>query len=386
MTPRQDEDVKCTIVHACGFSSRYGGNFIASLARLRETCRNQGWDFVTVFPEAARNRPWCAKLAAEDWRIRFIPDDASFARSAWAITEILVEENAWLIHTHFSRFDISAWLAARISGLLRSSPIRIVWHVHSDFQIQDTFLRRLKDIIKFRLMGASAHLFLVSDHLKERPLRSGFGPERLHVIPNRIDFSRLDGARSNADPFKVLGVKKDTAVLMFGWHPFVKGVDVALAAFEIVARTRSDLTLLIVGREQTQNEVVKRYPMEKPHWLKLVPPVDNVADYFRCAGIFLSASRREGFPYSVFEAGASGCLLILSDIPALRWMKESVYCWWFRNEDPIDLARMIIACAALKEDKRLKVAQVNSAFIRKHFPVDKWAIEVSEAYGRICAR
>jgi len=157
-----------------------------------------------------------------------------------------------LIHTHFTQFDAAAWFAARIAGLIRLRPIQVVWHVHSDFQIKDTALRRLKDFIKFRLMGRSAHIFLVSDHLKTRPLFAGFGRERLHVIPNGIDFSRLDAAKCRPESSKRMGVTKDSAVLMFGWSPYVKGVDVALAAFEIVARKRSDLMLVIVGLEQTR--------------------------------------------------------------------------------------------------------------------------------------
>ena len=373
------------IVHACDYASEYGGNFVASLAQLRQTCRGRGWEFVVVLPEAARKRPWCAKMRAENWRVRFIPDGASAPRCAWSLAGILVRENAQLVHTHFSQFDAAAWLAARISGLFRFRPIRVVWHIHSDFQVGTTAFRRLKDLIKFRVMGRSAHLILVSDHLKTRPLGAGFGPSRLHVIPNGIDFSRVDATPEAAEPFKGLGVKKDAAVLMFGWHPLVKGVDVALAAFEIVARSGSDLTLLIVGSEETRDAVRARYPQGHPRWIRVIPPVVNVADYLHGAAIFLSASRREGFPYSVFEAGASRCLLIASDIPALRWVKKSVRFWWFRNEDPDDLAGRIIECAALREDERRAVTWANAAFIREHLPVEKWAVEIAGAYGRICA-
>lgn len=372
-----------TVVHACGFAAEYGGNFVDSLSQLRETCRGRDLDFVAVFPESARERPWCVKLAAEHWRIRFLPDGASTVRCAWSIAGIISRENAQLIHTHFTDFDAAAWLGAKVAGLLGSRPVPVVWHMHSEFRAGDTVVRRLKDLIRFRCMGGSAHIILANDHLKERPLAAGFGRERLHVIPTGLDFARMDGTRSLVDPFTGLGVKKDAAVLMNGWAPAVKGVDVALAAFEIVARTRSDLTLLIVSRKQTRDEVRRLYPEGNPPWLRLIPAVDNNADYFRGAGIFLSASRREGFPYSVLEASASRCLLVSSDIPALRWIKESVRFWWFRSEDSIDLAGRIIECAALREDERREIVRVNSEFIREHRPVKKWAVEVAEAYGRI---
>jgi glycosyltransferase involved in cell wall biosynthesis len=240
-------------------------------------------------------------------------------------------------------------------------------------------------LIKFRVMGRSAYILAVSEHLKERPLNAGFDVRRIHTIKNGIDFARLDGEKSSFNPLKNLGLKKENTVLMFGWHPFVKGVDVALEAFEIVARQRNDIALVIVGREQTQAEVLEKYPQGNPSWVHLVQPIENVIDYLGNAGVFLSASRREGFPYSVFEAIVCGCMVVASDIPALQWMKGPIHNWWFQNENPNDLAKRIIECTSLKDDERLKVVEVNAAYIRKHLSAEKWADEVIGAYGHVVA-
>ncbi|HXT02510.1 MAG TPA: glycosyltransferase family 4 protein [Elusimicrobiota bacterium] len=376
--------MKPTVVHACDYASDYGGNFIASLSRLRETTLRDGWRFALLLPHEARERAWCRKLAASGWDIRFFPKDASAARCALLLARLALQENIRLVHTHFSRFDAAAWLAAKIALVLRGRAVPVVWHCHSDFPVDMSPARKIKDLIKFRWLGGAVHIIVVSEHLKERPLSAGFDARRLHLISNGIDLSRLDGREAPPDAFGRMAARKDTAVLMFGWHPSVKGVDVALAAFEIAARQRVDLRLFIVGTERLRSEVARIYPNGAPAWLRLLPPVDDVAEYFRGAGIFLSASRREGFSYSVFEAAASRCLLVSSDIAALRWAKDSIRCGWFRNEDPVELAARIVECASLSEADRQEAARVNADFVRKHLSVEKWAEAVSGAYAGIC--
>jgi glycosyltransferase involved in cell wall biosynthesis len=372
--PRQ---ARSSVVHACGFSAEYQGNFIASLSRLRASCLRNGRGFAAVFPEAAGAREWYRRLAKDGWRVGILPERPLAVR-VLGLARLLRDENATLIHTHFSEFDATAWLAVRLARLLGARPIRLIWHVHSDFQSATTPLRRLKTRIKFGWMGRSAHVLIVSEHLKTRLLASGLKERRLRVIPNGIDLGRL-GVRTPRDP----GARRENAVLMFGWHPFIKGVDVALEAFEIATRARGDLTLMVVGSDKTREAVRGRYPGADPPWLRLLPLAEDVSAYFQRASIFLSSSRSEGFPYAPCEALASGCLLVSSDIPALSWLKGSIPCWWFRSEDPADLAARILECASLRENERLAAAREGSGFIRRRLPLKAWAAEILRAYRRI---
>ena len=67
--------------------------------------------------------------------------------------------------------------------------------------------------------------------------------------------------------------------------------------------------------------------------------VSNVAEYYRAADLFVSASHAEGMPNAVLEALATNLPVILSDIPAHREVLES--CseagWLFALTDPTTL-------------------------------------------------
>ena len=207
----------------------------------------------------------------------------------------------------------------------------------------------------------------------------------MFTIMNGIDLARLISKSNALNPLAKLNLKKRNTVLMFGWHPYIKGVDVALAAFEILALRRSDIALLIVGQKDAQEEIMTKYPQGNPSWLHLIPPIENVVDYLTNAGIFLSASRREGFPYSVVESIACGCRVVASDIPALQWMKGTIHSWWFHNENSIELADRIIECVSLPEDEWLKELAMNSEHVRKQLSVEKWADNMMVAYRCIIA-
>ena len=174
------------IVHVAGFSSGYGGNFIASLAQLREVCRRQGWGFVAVFPDSARQKPWCAKLMAEHWRVRFLPRNASRMRCAWALAGIVSQEHARIIHSHFVQYDLSACLAAGLSSK-GDRRVRVVWHIHSELNAPLTLVRRLTNFIKYRLLGRLAWMIPAAESVARGALAAGCPPSRVRVVANGID-------------------------------------------------------------------------------------------------------------------------------------------------------------------------------------------------------
>ena len=71
--------------------------------------------------------------------------------------------------------------------------------------------------------------------------------------------------------------------------------------------------------------------------------VRNVADYFRAADLFVSASHAEGMPNAVLEALAASLPVILSDIPAHREVLGN--CpeagWLFAPGDPTALGKCL---------------------------------------------
>ena len=66
-------------------------------------------------------------------------------------------------------------------------------------------------------------------------------------------------------------------ILMFGWHIRVKGVDIALKAFEKVIQKEPKTTLFIVLDENMSNDFAKEYASsETLSHVIFLPPTQNI--------------------------------------------------------------------------------------------------------------
>lgn len=118
-----------------------------------------------------------------------------------------------------------------------------------------------------------------------------------------------------------LGLGEDKKlVLLFGWSPYIKGVDIAARA--IAGLQDEGFVLgLVTGRDMTADKLrdwLSSQGCAIPN-IRLLPPIENVFDYHQAADIMLSASRSETFSYALAEALYARVPCVLSDIPGTRW-------------------------------------------------------------------
>lgn len=386
---KKDASMARTIVHAAGFAAEFGGNFIASLTQLRESCQQQGWGTVVVLPEAARQRPWCVALAAGGWRIQFLSNDASRARCARALADIVSEQDADLVHTHFAQYDLAARLAARIAGR-RGRKVQVVWHAHSELNARGplTPIRRVTNVIKYRFLGQQVWMIPVGLSVAQGLLAAGFPARRVRLVENGIDLARATAATQGRAQITVgLGIEEgDHLMLMFGWEPPRKGVDTALdAVAELIAESRR-IVLVVVGGEELLQYVRDRFGVQPPSWLRVIPPAENVASLYQAATTFLSPSRSEGLPYSVCEAMANRIPVILSDIPSVSWAHRSPGALFFTPGDSQGLAAAMREVLAWNNDDRELRSNANEHLVKTEFDATVWADRILEVYREILGR
>jgi glycosyltransferase involved in cell wall biosynthesis len=376
-----------TIVHVASFTPEYGGNFIASLAQLRDSCRSEGWDLAFVFPEKARQRSWCKRLIAEEWRIHFLPDSVSRIQCMRALARIISEENASLVHTHFVQYDLAAWLAAHLARI-RGKRCQVIWHMHSSLKSSLTILRRLTNFIKYRLVGRFVWAIAVGASVASEAVAIGYPRNRVRIAENGIDFSRLTSvAKDRLQVLADLNIKEDDRlILLFGYAPLIKGVDIAMDAMAELAKADEHVVLGIVGREPLRTYVHDRTGGQIPSWLRIFPPMENVADLYQVASLFLSASRTEGFPYAVTEAMAVRIPVIASDIPALAWAHRSDGVLFFPNGDSKALATALGIALDWSEAERKEHADANERLVRTEYGLDQWAERIMRQYKDILGK
>jgi glycosyltransferase involved in cell wall biosynthesis len=372
-----------TVLHLADYGGPYPGNFIASLRALAPELARRGMDEVLAFSPVAGGRKWLADLRAEGFDARLLPASRSEARRQ--ITRAARAENVAIIHTHFTTYDVAAWVVQQSCRLLGRAP-EVVWHVHSPTEFQPGRVRDLKDMVKWRLMGSSAHAVVVSDGGYQVMVERGMRTDRGRAVSNGIDTRRLEVAtEERARTRRTLGVADgERLCLLFGWAPERKGVDLAIAAARgLVEDDRLPVKLVLVGDAPTRAAADRACPAGLPPWLQVAPPLDSVGAYLAASDLFVSASRAEGFSYAVTEALAFGRPVATTDIPGMEWarsMPAAVFC---TPDDAGDLRRSMRLALSWPAEVCAARFTASRELIQGRYTVEAWARQIVDYYREI---
>ena len=95
------------------------------------------------------------------------------------------------------------------------------------------------------------------------------------------------------------------------------------------------------------------------------------------ADMLLSASRSEGFPYSILEMLSLGKPCVMSDIPGVSWAKKYPLSYVFASENISACKKAIVEAASEKEQVFLsKTAEQ----IRTDYNIHTWVNRVLNTY------
>ena len=341
------------------------------LLALADGADRRGWQFRALFAEVARERPWLDELRAAGVEFGFLPRDRDRARSELARQVPSLQRPA-ILHTHFSRFDVPAVLAARGSG-----DCKVVWHEHSDLAGGPRALAR--NIPKYVAFARLAErIVCVTPTIAEQVRRRGAPRGRVEYLPNAIDTTRfrLAGPDERAAARKGLGIPDGSRVLLhFGWDWHRKGGDLFLSAVRELGER--PLVALTVGGRQSG---------EDPASVRVLPPADDVAGLYAAADVFVSPSRAEGMPFALLEALSRGVAVVATDIPGQRLVGGSLAAHRMTGFDPIELAQAIgDLLGRPPEQVRADAAEAHE-WIRAHFDAEQWSERVLAIYDELLGR
>jgi starch synthase (maltosyl-transferring) len=140
----------------------------------------------------------------------------------------------------------------------------------------------------------------------------GIDPERLIVIPNGIDPGPYDSARPAERA--TFGIHEGVPLAIFvGRLDPQKGVDILMAAAEIVRKQRPEASLMLVGDGPERS----RWETRSAGWpgsIHLLGHRDDVPSLLAMADLLILPSRWEGMPNVVLEAMAARRAVIGTDI------------------------------------------------------------------------
>lgn len=373
---------KQKVIQIADYGAPYVGNFLALLQRLRNNLEDIGLKQILILPHRANKKAWFKEFVANNMPIYLLDTNLSLPNISKQIADIFMKEKPAIVHTHFTRFDVPSYLACDIATLkgLKQRP-RIVWHVHSNFFVKNTLIRKIKDKLKWSYMGKNVYVICDSEELEENIKRKNFSGKSSVVI-NGIDIIRAQKTnKSNYFLRKSLGIPENNLlILSFGWSPYIKGVDLLVNASQKL--NRNDISILIIGRDQLRKYVTEEFGT-LPDNVVLAEPDEYVGNLYNVADLFISASRQEGCPYSVMEAMANGLPVIASNIRALRWAQGLKGVIFFESCNVNDLTQKILEVSSMDLKKREKISKENSEFIRINYSMDTWVNNIINIYHKL---
>jgi glycosyltransferase involved in cell wall biosynthesis len=374
-----------SIIHIADYAPTYSGNFIASLRRAAAECHARGFKLVWVFPDDVKDYVWFRKLGSEVEATTYLLSrrDGVFEH-ALQIARIVSAENAAIVHTHFSCFDIAAWMA-KASCAMRLRRFQLAWHVHSAFPAQSNGWRRVKDFLKLRVLGRSCHAVPVSEALVASLAERGFPQKRIHLVSNGIDVAHATERKTSRETFRdQLRIPDGSWMLLgFGWTPHRKGVDTMLEALAILLRRGTSVVLVLAGTDELKTFLANWPDAPCMEFVRVIPPAEYVGDLFNAADVFLSPSRAEGWCYGVAEAMANGVPAVSSDIPPLAWAVDAPGVYFCQPGNSVDLADSIGRVTGLTEQELRSNAELSNRFIAERHSVQKWGQSIWSLYEEL---
>lgn len=365
---------KPVILFLCGYQSIYGGNFIPSLMALEERVQQQGGRCVYVFPTGARGRTWFAQLQQMGKIVEIFNFNVSRFAQMKKLTALVQKYRITIIHSHFVPM-----IPLEIFALLNKN-IQVVIHLHSDFSSgKQTLKSKLKNWLIYKVLSRRIRFVSVSESFVN------YNPAKIDWIPNALAVKRMPCEHVFGEQIRQkYGVdKRDIICEIFGWSPQVKGVDIAVETIkQLHAQNPSYKLAIVCGREMTV-EKMPTWVAEhtscsgREDFLLYLPPTEDVFGYHEAADMLLSASRSEGFSYSILEMLSLGKPCVMSDIPGVSWAKKYPLSYVFASENISACKQAVIQ--AITGKNKMFLSQTADQ-IRTDYNIHTWVNRVLNIY------
>lgn len=354
--------IRCASVSS--YMGPYISNYILSEVALDCKMREAGQYLIHIFPEDVKEMPWVRLFEEINAKLYFIKYSPRSITSIRTLRRIFKQEKINLIHCQFGGWDFDVKLAAPFT--------KTIWHQRMSVNL-DTVVRKVKYWIKYNVLGLiRTYNIGISQAVAEAI--SSIAYHKAFCIPNAIDFNRL---HIDAPQIYHSDNNNSYKILLFGYSPYVKGLDIAYKACKLLNEKGIGVQLSVVS-QKSSDELIKSTYSPFPLWFNVLPPSSNVSEYYQATDAFLSASRSEGFSNSLLEAIYSGCPAIYSDIPGTKWAAEFKHTYIYPVEDALKLAQTIENI--IKDNISAEDIKYNRALAENKYSMTAWVQNIYNTY------
>ena len=184
---------------------------------------------------------------------------------------------------------------------------------------------------------------------------NGVPPEKCIVIPGGVSLAEIDAAQP-VDP-REHGLEGLRILLAVGRFHSDKNIDNLIAGMRL-ALADPGVAVVVCGEGPRLADIRQTFANERRVLLPGFVP--DVFRWMKAAAVFVSVSRFEGRPNAVIEAMASGCPVVVSDIPAHREILDEQSAVFVAAEDPPSIAAGIARALADGEASAARAARARA--------------------------
>jgi glycosyltransferase involved in cell wall biosynthesis len=335
---------------------------------------------VTFERDVERMKRWGLRviLLPMHREIRPLQDLLGFLWLSWHFST----QNYDVVHTHCSKAGMLGRLAATVGA------VRRVYHTPHTFAFQSPacskgrawLYRSLEQFAglftdKLVALSQAQQRFAVSEKIVNE--------SRTLVIPNGISIRTPEEIQKGAAGREGLGLReRERVVGCVGRLSAQKGHEYLIAAAEIIARQRPEVSFLLVGdgerRRELEDEVSRRGLNGRVRFLGHRSDARNLYSVF---DVLAMTSLYEGLPYTLLEAMADSCPVVVFQLPDLEELVVDGETGLVAAPGRVEeFAEKILR---LLDDEELRKRLVNAARrrVEEHYSAEKFIQKIEALYA-----
>ena len=205
-----------------------------------------------------------------------------------------------------------------------------------------------------RMIRDASKLIALTDFEQSQYMYGGVKKDKIAVIPNGVSFEEFHNSYPINSFKKLFGIEEENIVLYMGRLNKDKGVDILLKAFALLAKDRSDVKLVLAGPDDgflvILRKMIEEFDLKSKVLFTGSLDRQKVAAAYNACKVVVYVSAQEGFPLVPLEAAMASRPIVVSDIPAMDFVRKGGFGLIVKYGN---VAQLKSALATLLNDSKL---------------------------------
>lgn len=304
--------------------------------------------------------------------------DMSVKKDAYSFKEIysvIKERRPDILHLHSPK---AAGLGSLAGRILRVK--KIIFTVHGwTFNEERPFFQKISiAFFSWITMLLSHKVILLSQREFYQSQKFPFVRNKLELIPLGIKppvFMSIDGAKqflSKIINLDIASLNKKTVIGTLAELHNNKGLNYLIQSMSIVTKQNPQSICIIMGDGEEKanlHMLIKENKLEDKVFL--TGYVENASDYLKAFNIFVLSSIKEGFPYTLLEAGFASLPVVTTPVGGIPEIIEDMKSGiLIQAKNPRELAHGILFLIE-NTDERRRYGNALKERITSKFPIER---------------